>query len=318
VYARSLILSGQAGELGRWYVSQGYDQNVYNLLGNPLAPNGINLLSHMGVARFDALQFKVSRRAGAGLALHASYLFSKVMSNLNDYRPGAVDPYLDLGNSSIEWAPSPFNLRHAFNAAVIQELPFFNRRAPASLAGRLLSRWTIAATVTAQSGAPFSLLSGGYVTMPDGEVVTVSGLGTLTSQADSGQNTVFTSLSGSEIKRMFGIRTAPDGTVTYVSAPADAFQQPAPGAIGNLQRRMFSGPGALNINLGLHKSVPFGERKRAEFRAEAINLLNGVNWLVRDQVLMGADVRKNSAAFNSDITQWNAPRSLQFSVQLFF
>jgi hypothetical protein len=317
LYARSLIQTGQAGELARWYEGQGYDPGVYNLLGNPLAPGGINLLSHMGVSRFDALQVAVSRNIGSGVNLQASYLYSKVMSNLNDYRPGAVDPYLDVNNSSLEWAPSPFNLRHAFKAAFVEELPFFRSGSARTLPGRLLSRWTVACTVIAQSGAPFSLLSGGYVTMPGGDVVAVSGLGTLTSQADSGQNTVFTSLNGGQIRQLFGIRKGADGAVSYVNAPADAFQQPAPGALGNLQRRMFSGPGAVNLNLGLHKSIPLNERLRAEFRAESINLLNRVNWLVRDQVLLGTGNRKN-AAFNNDVTQWNSPRSLQFSLRLVF
>jgi hypothetical protein len=310
LYARSLILTGQAGELGRWYESRVYGENVYNLLGNPLASGGINLMSHMGVSRYDALQFRVSRNAGAGLNVQASYVFSKVMSNLNDYRPGAVDPYLDFSNPSIEWAPAPFNLTHAFKAAFVEQLPFFAGSAR-TLPGRILSGWSIAGTVIAQSGAPFSLLSGGYVTMPDGEVVAVSGLGTLTSTADSGQNTVATSLDAARIRQFLGVRKSGDGIVSYVNAPAGAFSQPAPGTIGNLQRRMFSGPGALNVNLGLRKSIPLREQVRAEFRAESINLLNRVNWLVGDQTLLGSQ-------FSNDVTQWNPPRSLQFSLRLVF
>jgi len=170
----------------------------------------------------------------------------------------------------------------------------------------------------AQSGAPFSLLSGGSVVTPAGDPATVSGLGTFTSQADSGQNTVATALSAPQIQSYFGIRKNPDGTVGYVNAPAGAFQQPAPGAVGNLQRRMFAGPGAFNLNLGLRKTVPLTERATAEFRADSINLFNNVNWLVGDQTYLGANQRNNAAVFDNKVAQWNAPRTFQFSLRLLF
>jgi len=101
-----------------------------------------------------------------------------------------------------------------------------------------------------------------------------------------------------------------------VNAPAGAFEEPAPGAVGNLQRRMFSGPGAFNLNLGLRKTLPLGERLRAELRAESINLLNNVNWLVGDQTYLGTNA--NASVFDNNIRQWNAPRTFQFSFRLVF
>jgi hypothetical protein len=320
LYARSLILAGAAGELARWYEGHGYNRNgAYNFLGNPLAPQGIDVLSHLGVSRYDALQLTVGRPLANGLSLKASYVLSKVLSNLDDYRPGAVDPYLDLFNSSLEWAPAPFNLRHAFKAAATWDSPFFGRRGAArSLTGKVLGGWSVSGILIAQSGAPFSLLSGGSEVTPAGDLVTVNGLGTFTSQADSGQNTVATALSASQIQSYFGIRKNPDGTVSYVNAPAGAFQQPAPGAVGNLQRRMFSGPGAFNLNLGLRKAVRLTERLSAEFRAESINLFNNVNWLVGDQTYLGTNQHSNASVFDDNVTQWNAPRTFQFSLRVLF
>jgi hypothetical protein len=295
LHARSLILTGQAGELARWYEGQGYNPGgAYSLLGNPLAPNGIDLLAHLGVSRYDALQLTASRHVGSRLSLTASYVFSKVLSNLNDYRLGAIDPYLDLHTPSLEWAPSPYNLTHALKVMAIYDLPF---------SGRALGGWSVSGIMIAQSGAPFSLLSG---------------LGTFTSLANSGQNTVETALTAGQIRQYFGLRENPGGTVTYVNAPADAFAEPAPGTVGNLQRRMFSGPGAFNLNLGLRKTIPLGERARAELRAESINVLNNVNWLVGDQTYLGTDFQTNTAAFDNNIRQWNSPRTFQFSLRLMF
>ena len=313
LYARSLIVTGQSAELGRWLEGQGYDNGTYNFLGNPEAPQGVYVLSHLGVSRYDALQLTLSRRLAAGLSFDASYVFSKVMSNLDDYRPGAIDPYLDLYDSSLEWAPSPFNVSQAFKADALWELPFSKGRSPAAgLSGKLLSGWSMSGIVIAQSGAPFSLLSGGYVTTPAGAVTAIAGLGTMTSQADSAQNTVETTLTGGQIRNYFGMQKNGDGTLNYVHAPAAAFQEPGSNTIGNLQRRMFSGPPALNLNLGVRKTVSLTDRASAELRVVCINLLNNVNWLVGDQSLLSPGV------FSGNITQWNSPRSLQFSLRLLF
>jgi hypothetical protein len=315
-YAISLIKTGQAGELARWFQGQGYLNNTsYYVLGNPLAPQGIYVLSHLGVARYDALQLTASRRLSRGIGLTASYVLSKAISNLDDYQTGAIDPYLDVHNSALEWAPSPFNLTNAFKATVIWNVPFF-RSGGGTVIGRVLSHWSVSGILMAQSGAPFSLLSGGSVVEPNGAVNQISGLGTFTYQADSSQNSVFTSLPGGQIKQFLGIHESPNGSVSYVTAPAGAFEEPAPGTIGNLQKRLFTGPVALNLNLGLRKTLSVTERYRAEFRAEAVNLPNRVNWLVGDQAYLGNN--GPASVFNNNVTQWNTPRTLQFSLRLSF
>ena len=313
LHAISLIETGQAGELARWYQAQGYGPDVnanYYVLGNPLSPGGLDLLSKLGHSRYDGLQLTASRRV-AGLSLTASYVLSKALSNLDDYQLGAIDPYLDLHNPSLEWAPAPFNQTQSFKLTWTWELPF-------SRGGRrtLLSNWSISGIAIAQSGAPFSLLSGGYVVAPDGQASEVSGLGTFVSQSDSAQNTVATSLTAGQIRPFFGIRENPDGTVAYINAPASAFEEPAPGTLGNLQRRMFTGPGAFDLNLGLHKRIVINERTRLELRAESINLLNNVNWLVGDQTYLGTGNQK--AVFDNNVSQWNSPRLFQFLLRLTF
>ena len=318
-YAISLIQTGQVGELARWYQGQGYLNNTtYYVLGNPLAPQGINLLAKLGYSRYDALQLTMSRRFSEGLGVTASYVLSKVMSTLDDYRTGAIDPFLDVYNSKLEWAPAPFNLTNALKATAIWDLPFLKRSAAGTgVVRRVLSRWSVSGILMAQSGAPFSLVSGGYVVEPNGAVSEISGLGTFTSQADSQQNSVFTSMTGSQIKRFFGVHENPNGTVSYVRAPAGAFQEPAPGTIGNLQKRLFTGPGAFNLSLGVRKMVPLTERTQAEFRAESINVLNNVNWLVGDQAYLGIS-NPVGAVFNNNVTQWNSPRTFQFVLRLLF
>jgi hypothetical protein len=68
----------------------------------------------------------------------------------------------------------------------------------------------------------------------------------------------------------------------------------------------------------MRKVIPFTERNRLELRAEAINLLNNVNWLVGDQTYLGITNVTGAAAFDNNVVQWMSPRAIQFSLRLFF
>jgi hypothetical protein len=104
----------------------------------------------------------------------------------------------------------------------------------------------------------------------------------------------------------------------YVTAPAGVFQEPGPGDIGTLQRRMFSGPGALNVNLGIRKGMSLTEGIKAEFRVDAINLLNNLNWLVGDQTFYGTNVQNNTSVMGGNVEQWTPPRTMQFGLRISF
>jgi hypothetical protein len=319
----NLVQTGQAGELARYfaaglhiYQNAGYLIPGYGgtgFFGNPNAPNGILLLSNLGRSRYDALQLTAARRVGSGLNLTANYAFSKTLGNLDDYAQGAVDPYLDLHNPRTEWAPSPFNLRHAFKSTAIYDLPFANRLASNSLAHKVLDGWSVSGFLIAQSGAPFSLLS----SLGTLNAASPIGLGYVPGpgRSDSLENTVSTSLTAGQIGQYFGIRENPNGIVTYVNAPASAFQSPAPGTDGNLQRRMFSGPGTFNLSVGLRKMITISERAKLEIRAESINVLNKVNWLVGDQTYQGTG---GTYPFDNNVVQWTPPRVVQFHLRLAF
>jgi hypothetical protein len=279
-----------------------FSPTSFNFFSNPYAPSGAFVLSNLGRSRYDSLQIGVTRRVSPGLSMTAYYVYSKTLSNIDDYQQGAFDPILDLHNPSLDNAPSPFNLKHSFKATAIYDLPFGRDLSSAGLAHKIFGGWSISGVMIAQSGAPFSLLST---------------LGTFNTRNDSGQNTLSSNLTAGQIEQFFGISKAPDGTVTYVNAPATAFTEPGPGQVGNLQRRMFTGPNAFNLDLGLRKVIAVTERARVEIRAESINVLNNENWLVGDQILNPAST-SSTAAFLGNITQWTPPRSFQFLLRLRF
>jgi len=303
------IATGQPGALAQHLQLFGYNApGNYNFFANPNAPVGLNLLSNLGRSRYDSLQIAVSRRVSPGLSMTANYSYSKTLSNLDDYRQGALDPDLDIHNPRLDWAPSPFNLKHAFKGTLIYDLPF-GRMAPSSgVVHRIADGWTISGIMIAQSGAPFSLLSQ---------------LATFNTPQDSLQNTLSSTLTAGQIEQYFGVRKSPDGTVTFVNAPSSALSEPGPGQVGTLQRRMFTGPNAFNLDLGIQKAFALTERARVELRAESVNLLNNENWLVNDQILVqnsdGTPAVKNgNLIFNGGLNQWTPPRSFQFLLRVRF
>jgi hypothetical protein len=156
----------------------------------------------------------------------------------------------------------------------------------------LVGGWSVSSTVTWQSGAPFSILST---------------RGTLNRQARYlAINTANTSLTGEQLDSVVGFfmtgtgprfinpanvgsdgrGTAPDGTPAF---QGQAFTDPAPGTVGGLQRRMFTGPSAFNMNMGILKSTKITERTSLEVRGEFFNLPNHPTFFLGDESIVTAD-----------------------------
>src|SRR5262249_57977294 len=72
------------------------------------------------------------------------------------------------------------------------------------------------------------------------------------------------------------INTDGRGAATDGSAPfnGQVFFNPAPGTIGTLQRRQFSGPWNTGYDMAATKSFRFNERHTVLLRAEGFNIFN--------------------------------------------
>jgi hypothetical protein len=265
-----------------------FGANVVNRPAGTTVNRPMWLLSNLGRSSYNALQLEASRRTRAGLAFEVNYTFSKSLSDVSDYNQGQRDAYLDIRNPRLNRAPSPYDLRHAFKATWVYDIPKPTFRGP--VAG-LLSNWSTSGILIAQSGAPFSILSSDFNTSN----VRIPAL---------------TTLNEEQISAFFGIRK--DGLPSYVNAPAGAFFGPSPGSVaGALQPRMFNGPSNFTFNTGLRKLFPITEGKSIEFRTEAFNLFNHVNWIAGDQVV-------GAANFGRNVGQVNLPRRIQFLLRVNF
>jgi hypothetical protein len=91
------------------------------------------------------------------------------------------------------------------------------------------------------------------------------------------------------------------------------FSLPELGTLGSAGRRFFYGPGIVNFDMALHKSVPFGEARALELRFEAFNAFNHA------QFYGAAAVNGNitSASFGQ-VTNSAAPRLIQVATKFSF
>lgn len=89
-----------------------------------------------------------------------------------------------------------------------------------------------------------------------------------------------------------------------------ALLTPSRGVFGTRGRNTAFGDGLTSLSLGLHKQFDLGDRGRLEFRAEAFNLANTVNYNLPDAVL-------TSPNFGQVLTAGD-PRQIQLALRFSF
>jgi hypothetical protein len=311
-FVRSLIQSGQAGELAFQYHASGLDGPVA-FYKSPYSLASL-ILSNYSNATFNALQIDVRRRMRSGIQFQANYTYSKVMSDSDGVDQDRWEGFRDPGNGKIDRARTSYDVTHAIKGNLVYDLPVGERhRLNYSPLNWLLKNWTVSGITTLRSGNPFSILSG---------------RGTLLRAFRSGENTAASTLNKKQLDNILqfqmtgsgpyivaasaigsdGRGVAPDGQPAF---SGQAFSHPVAGQIGALQRRLFSGPWIYLLDLALMKSMKLNERHSLEIRMESLNVLNHPAWFVDDQYI-------SSVNFGQITSTSNSPRRFQLSVHYRF
>jgi len=317
---RNLIQTGEVGELAYQYQVNRNNGSV-NFFRNPQVL-GANAVGNISNSTYNALQVDVHRRLTRGLQFQSNYTYSKVLSDSTGDLQTRFEAYLDNANPKAERSRPPYDVTHAFKSNAVYNLPFGEGHglnvADKGLS-RLISGWITSGILTWQSGGPFSILSG---------------RGTLNRQGrSSSTNTVDTNLTKAQLDDLVGFRmtdtgpyfiaqsainpadgrgVAADGSAPF---PGQAFFNPAPGTIGNLQRRSFSGPSVFNLDFALAKITRITEQQSIEIRAEASNVLNHPTWYVTPS---NVDPSANSTTFGKITSTFYDRRLIQFSLHYRF
>ncbi|MFB3828520.1 MAG: carboxypeptidase regulatory-like domain-containing protein [Bryobacteraceae bacterium] len=290
---RGLIERGEAGQLAAKYQIDGMAGSV-SFFPNPHTL-GADLLTNFSSSSYNALQLEVRRRSRGALEFQANYTFAKVLSDSAGTSQSRLEYFLDLNNPGIERARADFDITHSIKGNAVWDLPLARKH-------RWLGGWTLSGMMTWQSGTPFSILSA---------------RGTLnrTGYGRSDLNTASTTLNKAQLDDLLSFRMTGGGP--YFVAPSaiggdgravaadgqapfsgQVFFHPGPGALGGLQRRMFSGPWGFQADLGVLKSTRIAERHSLELRMEAANAFNHPTFVVWDQRISSANFGRITSTLN--------------------
>jgi hypothetical protein len=306
---RNLIQTGQVGQLGYFYQTNGLNSPLIGFFANPYAVNTA-YLTNFSNSTYNSLQLVARHRVSSGLSVEANYTFSKVLSDADGDVQSRFQNFLDINNPRLERSRANFDLNHMIKANGFYELPIGKgHRVHYRPLDRVIGGWVYGAVMVWQSGAPFSLLSG-YGTFNIGGYSYYN-----TATPALGGQGLFNAIqfhmtgNGPMIVPQSALNT--DGTGTNGAGqapyPGQLFYNPGAGTLGELQRRLFSGPWDFNIDMNLAKKISLTERQTLELRMDAYNALNHATFWPGDQNI-------NSNTFGVISSQFFASRVMEFGL----
>ena len=307
------LQTGEVGELGNYLQTNGMN-GLVNFYQNPNAL-GTDLLTNYSSSSYNSLQLEARHQMRSGLSFEANYTFSKVLSDADGDSQTRLQHFLDINNPGIERSRANFDLTHMIKADGFYELPLGKgRQLHYHPLDRVIGGWIFGSTMTWQSGAPFSILSG---------------RGTLNRESRSYYNGADTLLGGAQLASVVKFQMTGNGPMTIGQSavnsadgtgvntdgapafPGQVFFNPGAGTLGGLQRRMFSGPWTFDIDMRLKKTVNITETKKVELLMDAFNALNHPTFWSGDQNI-------NSTTFGVVSSMFYNPRIVQFGLHYTF
>jgi hypothetical protein len=210
---------------------------------SPILPGAslgnITQVESSGRSRYRAVWSSLTQRLSKGLQFTGSYTWSKSLDYNSLSGPATAVTVQNSHDVADSWGLSDFDARHRVVVSSAYDLPFDSHP--------LLDRWTIVAILQAQSGNPINI---------------VTSNSSLTGVA----NTVRPDVTGpvqiiGDVNRWFdpGVFVAANG-------------------FGNLQRNSVIGPGFVNLDISVAKTIAISARVRAVLQADLFNVLNHANW----------------------------------------
>ena len=251
--------------------------------------------NYIGISNYHSLEVKLQKRMANGGQLLGSYTFSKLLTN-SEYLTAWLDAtgsagYQDYNKPTGEYANSSFDARQRLVVSYLYPLPIGRGKYLLSnlnpIANAIIGGWGLDGISTFQKGFPLGL------SVTPNNNATYAFQGTLRPNVTPGcaksvGGSMFTKLNGFYNKACFTI--------------------PAPFTFGNESRTDSSlrGPGTANWDMSLFKDFPVREKMSFNFRVEAFNLFNRVQFSNP-----GLQIGNSTAGIISSVQ--NKPRLLQIS-----
>ena len=247
---------------------------------------------------YDSLQVSVMKRNSHGLRGQVSYTLAKSTDdssgiNSQDYDSG-VQYALDWYDPTYDRGPSAFQARHNLTFNWSWEIP-----APASgAAARLLGGWQLNNVTTLQTGQPFTVRLG-------------------FNRSGNLNTTGFSMNERPDLRAGYSANPVLGGSDRYWDI--SAFALPARNTRGNLGRNTLVGPGLVNADLSLIKSIRIKGQRAIQVRLEAFNFPNRPNFAVPSGRIAftnaAGDVAPNWGRITSTVT---TARQIQLGIKYVF
>jgi hypothetical protein len=243
-------------------------------------------------SNYDALQVTLNSRNYHGLSMVAGYTYSHSLDDVGanwDFGYGAGLPE-DSANVGREYGNSDFDMRHRFTLSLTYAIPGHKGYA------QMLEGWEINSIVTLQSSQPWGPIDLGTdaagtgplpVSPPANAPIRWSFYGK-PSDFKSGPTEIpfFPGASNASCaSQALAVDGGSAGAATTALnlygcyAKGNSIMIPPPlGQFGNMSRNMFPDSGFKNFDFSVAKNWHFGERLRAQFRAEFFNIFNHPNF----------------------------------------
>ncbi len=296
------------------YINQGVLKNptvTQNQLLRPFPQYGsIGAYSghYVGVSNYNGLQMTLQKRWQNGSQILGAYTFSKQMTNAEtlttwlDTTGGGVAAYQNYNNLADEYSLSDFDARQTLVVSYNYLLPIGRGQLLfpqlSGVANGLIGGWGLEGITTFQEGFPMSL------SVSPNILSTYAFQGTERPNVVPGCGRV---LSGSIYNRLGGAGSHS----TYFNTAC--FKAPSYFTYGNESRtdNTMRTPGIANWDMALYKKIPVYESMSLNFRVEAFNLFNRVQFGVPNTQL-------GSSTVGWITRQANSPRILQVAGRFTF
>jgi hypothetical protein len=190
---------------------------------------------------YGAMMVRVSRRLANDLSVNFNYTRSKAMDILDNDSDNIINPF----NIRQNWGPAGYDQTNVFTSDLVYDFPKVKGSLNNPVGRIALNGWEVTGMFRSQSGVPISIGANGDTKGVD---------------------------SGSQFANLVGDPYAGQSKTQWLN-PA-AFQRPADGQYGNLQRNALRMPGIRNVDASLIKNFAITETAKVAFRCEVFNLFN--------------------------------------------
>jgi hypothetical protein len=232
-------------------------------------------------ARFNAGTLRVNKRMTSGIALSANYQYSHNIDDATNSVQNWQDIPAEEGNSSLDQ-------RHRVSGTYLYELPFGKDKfwVTSGAGSHILEGFSVSGSFTFATGSPLTPYYPAAVSD-----VAQGRTGALRPNPVPG---ISPTAGAGSLREWFN-------KAAFTQPAADAFGN----AFGSVSRNSIAGPGTVQNNLSLSKTMQLGDTRSMELRGTANNVFNTVQY-------SGVDASLTSPTAGQ-VTSAGAMRSFQFT-----